>query len=334
MSDLQDAKGLVRGMHLALDSAGGDGFAAELQRHVTEDYLWRGMHPFHVLHGAGDVAREFWLPLRAAVTSLQRRPDVFFAGRNEIDGYGSVWVCQMGHFMGLFDAGWLGIPPTGKMCFVRFAEFNRVRDGKIAETALFIDILSVIQQAGLNPLPPQTGAAIIQPGPLTHDGLLYTPQDAEDGEVTLALINRMIGDINAHDRFATPTEELAHCWHDDMAWYGPAGIGATYTIDRYITQHQQPFRRHIKDRKFNGHLCRMAEGMYGGFFGWPNLTLTPTGNFLGLPAPGGPADMRVVDIYRRDGGKLAENWIFIDMLHFLNMQGMDVLARIAEVPRT
>lgn len=38
--------------------------------------------------------------------------------------------------------------------------------------------------------------------------------------------------------------------------------------------------------------------------------------------------MRVVDIYRRDGDKLAENWVFIDMLHFLNMQGLDVLGRL------
>ena len=38
--------------------------------------------------------------------------------------------------------------------------------------------------------------------------------------------------------------------------------------------------------------------------------------------------MRVVDIDRRDGAKLAENWIFIDMLHFLNMQVPDVLARL------
>jgi hypothetical protein len=38
--------------------------------------------------------------------------------------------------------------------------------------------------------------------------------------------------------------------------------------------------------------------------------------------------MRVVDIYRRDGDKLAENWIFIDLLHFLKMQGQDILAQI------
>ena len=40
------------------------------------------------------------------------------------------------------------------------------------------------------------------------------------------------------------------------------------------------------------------------------------------------AEMRVVDIYRRDGDKLAENWIFIDMLYFLNQQKLDILGRL------
>ena len=73
----------------------------------------------------------------------------------------------------------------------------------------------------------------------------------------------------------------------------------------------------------------MAEGLYGGFFGWPNLSLVPSNGYLGMPPFHGYAEMRVVDIYRRDGDKLAENWIFIDLLHFLNMQGRDVLAEIS-----
>lgn len=109
-----------------------------------------------------------------------------------------------------------------------------------------------------------------------------------------------------------------------MLWWGPEGIGATYTIPRYIEQLQRPFRSMLKDRAFNGHVVRLAKGNFGGFFAWPNLSLTPTGGFMGLPA-GPRADMRVVDIYRRSGNKLAENWIFIDMLHFLNMQGVDAL---------
>ncbi len=58
------------------------------------------------------------------------------------------------------------------------------------------------------------------------------------------------------------------------------------------------------------------------------------GNFLGLPASDRPTEMRVVDIYRRDGEKLSENWIFIDILHFLSLQGMDVLDRMKTILRT
>ena len=38
-----------------------------------------------------------------------------------------------------------------------------------------------------------------------------------------------------------------------------------------------------------------------------------------------PTDMRVIDIYRREGNKLSENWVFIDFLHFWKMQGIDIL---------
>ena len=44
-----------------------------------------------------------------------------------------------------------------------------------------------------------------------------------------------------------------------------------------------------------------------------------------------PAEMRVVDVYRRDGDKLSENWVFIDLLHWLDMQGLDVLARMRQL---
>jgi len=126
-------------------------------------------------------------------------------------------------------------------------------------------------------------------------------------------------------------DELRRSWTEDMVWWGPGGIGATYTIERYAAQHSGPFRAAFADRRFNGHLCRMAEGRFGGFFGWPNLTLTPTGGFMGMPATGRPGDMRVVDMYRREGDKLAENWVFIDLLHFWDQQGLDVLKRMTEL---
>lgn len=332
----QSAKRVVLNHYDALAQATPSTVAAVLAERTSTDWHWRGMHPFHEQTGAKDVADQFWAPLLTALTHLQRRPDIFFAGDNSLSGDPGVWVVSMGHLMGLFDAPFLGIPPTRKIAMLRYAEFNRVLDGQIVETAMFCDLIHLMHQAGLRPLPPQTAAHLVQPGPLTHDGLLYADV-TEGGAETLDLINRMIGDIAANSntgadatpRDATPQEELRRCWHDDMLWWGPDGIGATYTIDRYIKQHQQPFRRHLTNRVFNGHVARLAEGKYGGFFGWPNLTVTPTGGYMGLPK-GPAADMRVVDIYRRDGSKLAENWIFIDILHFLSMQGLDVLGRLEQ----
>lgn len=337
MRDFQDSKALVRKYYAELDAAEGDQITDVIGRYTTADYSWRGMHPFYEQNGADAVAEVFWKPFRRSFTSIQRRPDVFMAGQadpNVEKGIpGSEWVCCMGHLMGLFDEDWLGIPSSGKMGFLRFVEFNRVVDGKIAETALFCDIISVMQQVGLNPLPLQTGAAFITPGPRTHNGLMYEAQDPLEGEKTLALINQMIKDLTS-SYMESPEEQLARTWHSDMIWFGPAGIGATYTRERYREQHQSPFRAHLKDIKYNGHICRMAEGCFGGFFGWANLSMKTAGNFMGLPASDHPTEMRVVDIYRRDGDKLAENWIFIDILHFLYLQKLDVLGRMSSILRT
>ena len=341
-AQIQIAKDIVRAYYDDFDSAPTDQLASILSKYVSEDYHWRGMHPFGELHDSDSVVRTFWAPLRASFGSIQRRPDIFMAGINNVEpghnGGDGVWVCSMGHLMGMFDQPWIDIPPTHRMTFHRYAEFHNVTDGRITQTALFIDVLSIMDQAGVFPLPPQTGAAFLHPGPQTHDGLLFDAQDPLESELTMDLVNEMIDDLTAHNISAVktgesycPPEVLARTWQDDMIWYGPSGIGASYTIDRYHHQHQMPFRLNLTDKVFNGHVARFADGNYAGFFGWANLTNSSTGGFLGLPGSNKPADMRVVDVYRRAGDKLAENWVFIDILHWLNQQGLDVLQRMRQL---
>lgn len=324
---LAKAKAVVLDFYAALDR----GPAKDaLAKHCAPDLIWRGYHPFNELHGADVVAETFWAPLKSALTPMQRRLDLFFAGLNEIDGFSSVWVASMGHLMGLFDAPWLGIPPTRKIAMLRYAAFHKVVDGRIAETAMYFDLPHLVIQAGLQPFPHQTAAELVQPGPVTHGGLLVEGQPAEEAEATLAAMNRMINDLKqwgARDKDGI-VEELRRSWNDDMIWWGPTGIGATYTVDRYAEQHAGPFRNGFSDRMFKGHLCRIAEGHFGGFFGWPNMTLKPSGAFMGMPATGKVGELRVIDMYRRSGDKLSENWVFIDFLHFWKQQGIDILARV------
>lgn len=331
---LQTAKSVVRAYYEDLASATPESASAIIGRHVSSDYRWRGMHPFNEQCGADAVARTFWSPFLSAFASVRRRTDLFIAGVNKAREDGSVWVASMGHLLGLFDQPWLGIPPTGKIAMLRFAEFHRVENDQIAETAWFCDILHLMLQAGLVPLPPQTGAHLVQPGPATHDALLYDPQDADAATATHALILRMITDIGNVGKYLRREDELRQHWHEDMIWWGPAGIGASYTIPRYLKQHAEPFRAHLHERTFHGHIAFVTEGHFGGFFGWPNLSMKHVGGYLGLPASEARGEMRVVDIYRREGDKLAENWVFIDMLHFLKCQGLDVLERMRTSPKT
>lgn len=330
MADYQDSKALVLQYYEELEAASADHVGSVLKQYTSPDYQFRGVHPFNELDGADAVADTVWKPLLSAFTPMQRRQDIFMAGTNSVDG--AEWVTSMGKFMGLFDNDWLGIPSTGKITFLPYVEFSRISDGKICESAFFCDIISVMKQVGLTPLPIQTGAEIINPGPRTHDGLMFDSQDEAESAKTLELVNRMCDDL-VSDGLESPSENLAKTWHEDMLWFGPAGIGATYTIDRYQLQHQGPFGAGLDNIVFNGHVCNYAEGNYAGWFGWPNLTMNSSGGFMGLPATDRKLHMRVVDMYRRDGNKLAENWIFIDMLYWMLQQDVNVLERMRKILR-
>jgi hypothetical protein len=322
MTDRQAAKAVVLQYFKQFESASTDEIVGTINAFASPDYQFRGVHPFNELRGSESVAAIVWQPMWASFSSMQRRQDMFMAGPNLIDD--NMWVTSMGKFMGLFDADWLGIPATQKIAQIPYCEFFRIDSGKIAESALWVDIISVMKQAGLDPFAKQTGADIINPGPKTCDGLMFSEQDDAASQKTLALIMEMCNDL-VGDGMGSGDSMLRKTWHEDMHWFGPAGIGATFTLERYQQQHQGPFRAGLDDIVFNGHVLEHAEGDYGGWFGWPNLRMKHGEGYLGFPASDKPTEMRVVDIYRRDGDKLAENWIFIDFLHYFKKLGIDLL---------
>ncbi len=327
MSDLQAAKQAVLDYYQQLDSPGAD-LEGTLSQNCANGYIWRGFDPFGELSDPRQVAQKFWRPLRQSLTAMQRRQDIFFAGRNQLEGEGGIWVVSMGHLMGLFDNPFVGIPPTGKIAMLRYCEFHRVENGKIFETAMYFDLPHLMAQAGIELFPNQTAAQMVQPGPASHDGLLFDPVPEQDGKTTLALINRMISDLGQWNSGLSLEDELRQTWAEEMLWWGPTGIGATYTVPRYAQQHSGPFRAAFSDRSKTKHIARLAEGHYGGFFGWPNFTARLSGDFMGMQATDKTGEFRVIDIYRRYGDKLVENWVFIDLLHFWKGQGVDFLAKL------
>ena len=327
--NFQSEKKLVLNFYNDLQKCENEQLVNVLSKYCAEDILWRGFHPFNEINGIENLYSRFWQPYRKSFTNFQRRMDIFFAGINTISSKNDVWVVSMGHLMGLFDYNWLGITCTKKIAMLRYCEFMKVDNGKITQIALFFDLPHLMLQAGIKPFPSETGISLVQPGPLLNNGLMFKKQNAYQGQKTMKIIDNMIKDVKIWKNFDRKKiiEELKNCWNEDMIWWGPTGIGSTFTIERYVDQHVEPFRKNFVNRTLNEHVCKLSEGFFGGFFGWPNLTLIPTKKFMGLNTKKKLSEMRVIDIYRREGNKLSENWVFIDFLHFWKKQGLNILKK-------
>ena len=327
MNDLANAKKVVLSHYQQLDAAEDTQLSDALALHTSPDCDFNFVHPFNEVRGADQAAQVFWQPIRASFAPLQRRQSIFLAGRNDLDNGATVWVVSMGHLLGLFDTPFLGMRPTRQLVMLRYAEFFNVAENKIVESTLFLDIMNMMAQVNADVMPSSTAATIVTPGPQTQDGLLFDDQPAAEGTKTLALYQRMINRLLSVDVHTTDTD-LSLDWTEDMIWWGPGGIGAPYTQQRYLQQHCVPFEEGLEWGDFFGHKTEIAEGHYGGFFGWPTFDVRSLGGYIGLaPRSDKRVTMRVVDLYRRQGEKLAENWNFIDHLHFLDQLGVDLIAR-------
>ena len=52
--------------------------------------------------------------------------------------------------------------------------------------------------------------------------------------------------------------------------------------------------------------------------------------WMGIAPPGGRQEMRSLDFWRLENGRIRENWVLVDLLHLYDQIGVDVLARMRE----
>ena len=193
--NFQSEKQIILDFYDAIESSKIEEIPNVLSYYCSEDLLWRGFHPFNEIIGLENLYSQFWQPFKKSFFNSQRRMDIFLAGYNKISCKEGVWVVSMGHLMGLFDNPWIGIKETKKIAMLRYCEFSKIQNGKITEVAMFFDIPHLMLQAGIKPFPSETGISLVQPGPLTHDGLMFNEQDPNEGNKTLEIIENMINDV-------------------------------------------------------------------------------------------------------------------------------------------
>lgn len=309
----------------ALHAAAPRDVGAVLRDTVHADVRWHGPHPLDDLEGVDALLDGFWQPLLHAFPDLERRDDVLISGTFD----GREWIGATGCYAGTFARDWLRIPATDGLAFVRYGEFHAIDDGGIRESYLLLDLLDLMRQAGAWPLPPSRGAEGAWRGPMTHDGVVLDVPGEAEGRATLDLATSMGDGLRAYDGATLESMHQERYWHPDMMWYGPAGIGSTRGLRGFQDHHQIPFLEAFPDRVGGNHRARFGQGPYAGWVGWPSVRATHAGgDWLGLAPSGQSVGMRVMDFYRREGDRLRENWVFIDLPDLCRQIGQDLFAAL------
>lgn len=289
-----------------------------------DDAAYISGHPIGQMHGLGEIVSRYLEPMKRAMPDLERRDDIVMAGRWR----DSDWVSATGYYYGTFDQEWLGFAPSEKWLHVRFGEFYEIKEGRVTSAYAILDWVDVFRQLGVNPLRPALGVEGLCPPPMAQDGLMLHDADPAEGEQSLRLVESMIFEgMWAFDGVNHETMRFHDFWTPDMMWYGPGGIGSTRGVDNFYRYHEGPFNEAWPDFKGGDHVARFGDGPFTCSTGWPSIRATHTGgDFLGLAPSDKPVTMRVMDWWRRDGGRLAENWIFIDIPELLDQLGRDLFA--------
>ncbi|MDP3676982.1 MAG: nuclear transport factor 2 family protein [Novosphingobium sp.] len=289
----------------------------------TGDFKLRACHPINEGRGAAFWKEGLSTPLSAAFGHLEERTDIALSGVFK-DGH---WLARSGHVAGVFAAPLFGIPPTGRVAFVRFGRFDRFEGDELAETILLLDLPALMMQSGVWPLSPPMGDLLIAPSPATHDGVANAAGPVE-GAKSLALVEAMIGGLHVFDG-SLKSMGMRNYWTEDFWWFGPAPIGNFCGHPSYEHGHQGPFLTAFPDRVGGNHAARIGERNYVASTGWPSITATHSGGgWLGLAPTGRQVTMRVMDFWRREGELLAENWVMIDIPDLLLQMGIDVFERM------
>lgn len=301
-----------------------DLFHADAQVHLAT--------PFEDLPGADALFHQAYLPLHEAWPDLERRDTIVMAG--QAPGSDNDWVGCCGYYTGTFVKPWLEIPPTGHQVAMRFHEFYRFEDGRVAEMQALWDIPEVMMQARAWPMPPSLGRDWQVPGPATQDGLRLPPRDETHSASSWQLVQDMLTGLGRFASGGVAAMELGRYWHPRCNWYGPAGIGTARGIAGFRHWHQIPFLNAMPDRVGStsaGKGNLFADGNYVAVTAWPGMHMSISGDgWLGIAPAGQKITMRSLDFWRCEDGLIRENWVLVDLLHVFRQIGVDVLARMRE----
>ena len=316
----------------------------DLEKNINNAYhkeaKLKCFHPINYLSGTEDIYHKLWLPIKNAFPDLERRDCLVIGGSFQ----DKVFVSAISLLTGTYKNSWLNVPTNNKTIYLRLCEVHQIKDNKIIESHILIDVIDFIRQAGFWPINKSNGVEGLWTTPFTANGATFENIDQKLSISSLEQALTMQRSLNIkpesdknanHDyvRDKLLTHPQKDFWHEKMMWYGPSGIGTARGLEGFVNHHQLPFRMTFRERDYwkIGHYVELGDGNYSMTAGWHSIdAIHGAKDWLGYEGTGKSVTMRVMDFYHHHEGLIRENWVPIDIVHILKQIDIDVFELIKE----
>ena len=132
---------------------------------------------------------------------------------------------------------------------------------------------------------------------------------------TQSVIEGMVDGLNNHR-----IDDIGEFFSETFRWMGNTGCGTKNGLQAFQDNWQRPFQAAFSDK-----VCvdeaRLYMGEWAAAFG--RQEAIHSGTFMGIPASGKKIEIRYMDFWKVEEGKIADNWVMVDFPHVMAQLGVD-----------
>ena len=152
-------------------------------------------------------------------------------------------------------------------------------------------------------------------GARPEQATLSKDTDLSKTDATRAVIEGMVDGLNDHR-----IDDIGQFFASQFRWMGNFGCGTKIGLDAFQDNWQKPFQAAFSDK-----VCideaRLYMGEWAAAFG--RQEAIHSGEFMGIPATGKKVDIRYMDFWKVEDGKIVDNWVMVDFPSVLSQLGVD-----------
>ena len=153
-------------------------------------------------------------------------------------------------------------------------------------------------------------------GQRPEQAVLSRDTDLTKTDETRAVIESMVDGLNDHR-----ISDIGEFFAESFRWMGNFGCGVKSGLREFQDNWQKPFQAAFSDK-----VCideaRLYMGEWAAAFG--RQEATHAGAFMGIAPTGKRIEIRYMDFWKVEDGKIVDNWVMVDFPHVLSQLGVDV----------